>query len=124
MSARKKILLVDDSNTVLMMERMMLRDGGYDVVTAKNGAEAVKQAEREKPDLILLDVVMPEMNGFEACKRIRALPDTRSTPIIMVTTRSEQTNVEAGFASGCNAYITKPFNSLDLLAKLRSYLPE
>ena len=120
--SRKKILLVDDSATTLMMEQMVLRGQAYQIVTAKNGREAVAAAEREKPDLILLDVVMPEMNGFEACRRIRQQEATRNVPIIMVTTKGEEQNVETGFASGCNDYITKPINGAELLTKVRGFL--
>ena len=120
--SRKKILLVDDSATTLMMEAMVLRGQGYQIVTAKNGREAVAAAALEKPDLILLDVVMPEMNGFEACRSIRRQNDTRGVPIIMVTTKGEEQNVETGFESGCNDYITKPINGAELLTKVRSYL--
>lgn len=118
---RKKILLVDDAETILMMERMILRKS-YDLVTAKNGEEALAQALIEKPDLILLDVMMPKMNGFEACKRIRAEDSIKGTPIIMVTTRSEAGNVEVGFGNGCNEYVTKPINSLELLEKVKNLI--
>ncbi len=118
----KKLLLVDDSNTVLLMEKMLLANEGYQLVTASNGREAVQKAQAEKPDLILLDVVMPDLNGFEACKQIRAREETRHIPVIMVTTRSEATNVQIGFESGCNDYVTKPINGLELLAKVRSCL--
>ncbi len=119
---RKKILLVDDSNTILMMEKMMLSQSEFDVVVAHNGEEAVSTATKERPDLILLDIVMPEMNGFEACKRIRESTSLRDVPIIMVTTRGEATNVRLGYDSGCTAYITKPFKSTQLLATIRSHL--
>ena len=120
--SRKKILLVDDSATTLMMEQMVLRGEAYTIVTAKNGREAVAVAAAERPDLILLDVVMPEMNGFEACRRIRQQEATRRVPIIMVTTKGEEQNVETGFESGCSNYITKPINGAELLTKVRSYL--
>jgi CheY-like chemotaxis protein len=120
----KKILLVDDSNTILMVERMMLMKGPYEVVTAKDGQEAIAKAGSEQPDLILMDVVMPNMDGFEAVRQIRAQETTRSIPIIMVTTRSEAENVENGFESGCNDYVVKPINGTELLSKLRSYLGE
>jgi len=120
--SRKKILLVDDSATTLMMEQMVLRGQSYDIVTAKNGREAVAVAASEQPDLILLDVVMPEMNGFEACRLIRMHEATKSVPIIMVTTKGEEQNVETGFESGCSDYITKPINGAELLTKVRSYL--
>ena len=119
---RKKILLVDDSATILMMERMILSKFEYDCVTAKNGEEAVRVALAERPDLILMDVVMPEMNGFEAVKRLREQEITRDTPIIMVTTRGEMQNVEFAFAAGCNDYVTKPINSAELIAKMRNFL--
>lgn len=119
---RKKILLVDDSATILMMERMILTKLPYDLVTAVNGEEAVAKAMSEHPDLILMDVVMPQMNGFEAVRRIRAQAATRETPIIMVTTRGEMENVEYAYASGCNDYVTKPINSAELVAKMRNFL--
>ncbi len=119
---RKKILLVDDSNTILMMERMILNKGPYITVTASNGEDAVAKAESEKPDLILLDVVMPKMDGFEACRRIRAQAATANVPIIMVTTRGEERNIETGYQAGCTDYVTKPIDGAELLSKLRSYL--
>ena len=121
---RKKILLVDDSSTVIMMEQMILSKNNYDLVTARDGQEGVAKALAEKPDLILMDVMMPRMDGFEACRKIRAENSTRSIPVIMVTTRSELTSVETGYASGCNDYVTKPINSLELLSKVKNYLAD
>jgi DNA-binding response OmpR family regulator len=119
---RKKILCVDDSATILMMERMILSKGPYDLVTASDGEEAVTKALAERPDLILMDIVMPRMNGFDACRRIRQEEAIRSTPVIMVTTRGEVQNMENGFESGCNDYVTKPINATELLTKLRNFL--
>ncbi len=119
---RKKILLVDDSNTILMMEKFILKNDPVDVVTAGNGEEAVQRAIEQRPDLILLDVIMPKMSGFEACRAIRANAATESIPIILVTTRGEESNVETGWESGCNDYVTKPIDAVELLAKVRSAL--
>lgn len=119
---RKKVLLVDDSATILMMERMILSRLPYDCVTATNGEDAVALALSERPDLILMDVVMPQMNGFDAVKRIREQEVTRDTPIIMVTTRGEMENIESAYALGCNDYVTKPINSAELMAKMRNFL--
>ncbi len=119
---RKKILLVDDSSTVLLMERMILSKSEYEVVTARDGVEGLEKARAEKPDLILMDVVMPRMDGFEAVRQLRAEDATRAIPVIMVTTRGELQSVETGYASGCNDYVTKPINGLELLAKVRSCL--
>jgi CheY-like chemotaxis protein len=121
----KKILVVDDSRTALMMEREILeRRTTYQCVTACDGQEAVEKAQAEHPDLILMDVVMPRMNGFEACKMMRQQASTRETPIVLVTTRGEESYMEAGFQSGCNDYITKPVNGTELVALLQSYLGE
>ncbi len=121
---RKKILLVDDAETILMMERMILNKAGYELITAKNGEDAVSKATAERPDLILMDVVMPKMNGFEACKQIRANDTTKTIPIIMVTTRGEAESVESGFESGCDEYVTKPINGLEIVSKVKSALGE
>ena len=122
--ARKKILLVDDSSTILMMEKFILRNDPYTIVTASNGEEAVHKAVSEQPDLILLDVIMPRMSGFEACRLIRDQDASKHIPIIMVTTRGEAANVETGWLVGCTDYVTKPINAVELLAKVRSILSE
>ena len=118
----KKILLVDDSKTSLFLERMILKKGSYEVVTACDGEEGVSKALAERPDLVLMDVVMPRMNGFEALKRLRSERATRDLPVIMVTTRGEGPNIETGFESGCNGYVTKPVDAAELLAKVRTCL--
>lgn len=122
MNAMKKILLVDDSATTLFMEKMLLEGGPFDLITAKDGREAVDKAVAETPDLILLDVVMPRMDGFEACRALRSNDATSRTPIIMVTTRGEESQMETGFAAGCNDYVTKPINGTELLTKVRNFL--
>lgn len=121
---RKKVLIVDDSNTTLMLERLMLSHSPYDIVCAKDGLEAVEKARSEMPDVILMDLVMPKMNGLEALQSIRGNAATRDIPIIMVTTRGEPQNREAGYAFGCTDYMTKPLNSVELIAKLRNVLGE
>lgn len=121
-AARKKILLVDDSNTVLMMERMVLQGLGFDILVAHDGKEAVEVARAAKPDVVLMDVVMPRMSGIEACKAIKDAEETKSIPVIMVTTRGEPTNVEAGWEAGCSEYITKPFDATEFLAKVKNFI--
>lgn len=120
--SRKKILIVDDSSTVLLMETMILSKGSYDVVTARDGQEGLEKAQAERPDLILMDVIMPRMDGFEACRRLREVEATRGIPVIMVSTRGELKSVESGYESGCSDYVTKPINGLELLSKVRSFL--
>lgn len=120
----KTILLVDDSRTTLMMEQMLLKKEPYRVVTASNGADAIRIALDAPPDLILLDVVMPEVDGFAVCERLQSEPATESVPIIMVTTRGEAEHVERAFKTGCSDFITKPIDGLELLAKVRNHLAD
>ncbi len=127
MSERKiknRILLVDDSETVLMLERMILKGGNYEVAMARDGREGVAKALALKPDLILMDVIMPEMDGIEAIRALRASSETRSIPILIVTTKGEEESMETGYLSGCSDYITKPIDSLELLTKIRNFLDE
>ena len=119
---RKKILLVDDSPTAILWQRLILEDDAYEILVANDGEEGVRVAKAERPDLILLDVVMPRMGGFEALRALRAEEELRGLPILMVTTRSEMPNVMEGYENGCNEYITKPVDRAELLTKVRSYL--
>ena len=119
---KKKVLIVDDSSTVLMMEKMILAKGPYTVVTARDGLEAIEKARSEQPDVVLLDVVMPRLDGLSACALLRQHPETSHIPIVMVTTRGEETNVETAFVNGCTDYVTKPINALELLTKLNNIL--
>ena len=121
--SEQKILLVDDSSTTLLIEEMMLREHTqYQLVLARDGEEAVEKAVAEKPNLVLMDVIMPRMNGFEACRDMRKHEDLQKVPIIMVTSRGESYNVEQGFESGCNDYVTKPINGAELVEIVNGYL--
>jgi CheY-like chemotaxis protein len=119
---RKKILIVDDSFTALTMMQLMLSQIPCDVVTAANGWDAVERALAERPDLILMDIEMPRMNGIEACRSMRRHDFTRTIPIILVTTRSDASHLRAGFDAGCTGYVTKPINPEELLTKVRNHL--
>jgi PleD family two-component response regulator len=122
--ARKRILCVDDSDLILLMERLVLAREGYELVTASDGEEAMARATESKPDLILLDVLMPGMSGLEACRRLRADARTRTVPIIMLSTLSDEKEVAAAYHSGCTDYVTKPIDSTVLLAKVKQALRE
>ena len=121
MTARK-ILIVDDSETMLQVVQMMLAKELYEVITARDGAEGVTRALETNPDLILMDVMMPKMTGFEALRALRNNDQTSAVPIVMVTTKAEAESIETGYASGCNDYIVKPVDSVELIAKVRSLL--
>jgi CheY-like chemotaxis protein len=122
-SGNVKVLLVDDSDVVLMTEKLMFRNmGNFELLFAKNGREAVKLAHAEQPDLILMDIIMPEMNGLEACRAIRSDERTQGIPIIMVTTKSEESTVSEGYEVGCNDYVTKPIDKNELVRKMEDLL--
>jgi CheY-like chemotaxis protein len=120
--SKKKILVVDDSRTALFMMTTILRKERYELVTANDGEQALEVAVAERPDLILMDVIMPGKTGFEACRELKRRDDTKAIPVILVTTRGEGENVEAGFQSGCNDYVTKPINAQELLTKVRDHM--
>jgi twitching motility two-component system response regulator PilH len=122
MTPKKRILLADDSATALTMHRMILGGEGYDILTAKDGQEAIEIATEQLPDLILMDIVMPRKTGFEAVRALRQQAATRDIPIIMVTTRAEPKVVEICFQAGCKDYVNKPVDAAELLAKVRSAL--
>ena len=120
--APRKILLVDDSETILQMEQMILEKSSYELVMARNGEEGVAKALETRPDLILMDVVMPKMNGFEAVRHIRENVQTRGVPIVMVTSKAEAESMETGYESGCSDYIIKPIHPSIVRARVRTHL--
>jgi len=118
----KTILLVDDSRTLLMIEGMILSKARYRIVTAAAGMEAMEKAHAEHPDLILLDIAMPDLDGLEVCRRLKADQATRDVPVIMVTTRGEADHRDRAFECGCDAYLTKPIDAATLLEAVKSHL--
>ena len=117
-----KILLVDDEPDILEIVGYNLSSEGYQITTAKNGVEAVKKAKKEKPQLIILDVMMPEMDGIEACEQIRKIPDLNETIITFLTARGEDYSQVAGFNAGADDYITKPIKPKVLVSKVKALL--
>ena len=114
-----KILVVDDEALLVKGIRFNLKSEGYDVITGSNGQEAVEMAQKEQPDLIVLDVMMPVMDGLTACSKIREFSDV---PIILLTAKVEDMDKLIGFDHGADDYLTKPFNILELKARIRALL--
>ena len=114
-----KILVVDDENLLIKGIRFNLQNDGYDVITGSNGVEAVELAKTQHPDLIILDIMMPEMDGLTACTTIRGFSDV---PIILLTAKSDDMDKLLGFEQGADDYLTKPFNILELKARVRALL--
>jgi two-component system alkaline phosphatase synthesis response regulator PhoP/two-component system response regulator VicR len=118
----KKIMAVDDERHIVRLIQVNLERSGYQVVTAFDGQEALRKVETEKPDVIVLDVMMPKMDGFEVLKRLQANPDTREIPVIMLTAKAQDADVFRGWSSGVSAYLTKPFNPLELITFVKRIL--
>ena len=116
--AIRKILIVDDSPTERHVLNDMLTKSGYEVVASDNGEDAIQKAKSLKPDLILMDVVMPGLNGFQATRAISRDPDTRAIPIILCTSKSQETDKIWGMRQGARDYIVKPVNRDELLEKI------
>lgn len=112
------LLLVDDSAMQLEFQKMLLADQGFQFHTASNGQEALEKAHQHEPDLILMDLEMPGMNGLEAAEALRKSPKTGGIPIIMVSASSEEEDMEQAFIGGCCEYINKPVHRADLLTKI------
>ncbi|MBL4569656.1 MAG: response regulator [Alcanivorax sp.] len=117
-----KILVVDDSPTQLTNLVKIVQGEGHEVITATNGMEGIEKAREEKPDLILMDVVMPELNGFQATRKITRDPDTEQIPVILVTTKDQETDKVWGQRQGAVGYIIKPPKEAELIAKINEVL--
>jgi twitching motility two-component system response regulator PilH len=120
MGSIRKILIVDDSATERLMLNDLLTKAGYDVVASSNGEDAIVKARQIKPDLILMDVVMPGLNGFQATRAISRDPETKSIPVIMCTSKSQETDKIWGLRQGARDYVVKPVDREELLAKISS----
>lgn len=121
--APKKILLVEDSDTTRLTNRILIaKRTGYTVVPVANGKEALKLAASERPDLVLMDVMMPGMDGLEVCRQMRKQEATAKIPIVLLTFRVGEESVSDGFASGCTAYLKKPIGMDELVDALRQHL--
>jgi two-component system cell cycle response regulator DivK len=119
----KRILVVEDHEDNRRILRILLTNAGYELVEAATGEEGVTLAETGQPDLILMDIQLPGLDGYEATRRIRANPGLRGIPIIVVTSYALSGDDVKAFEAGCDAYVTKPFSPRELLAKVREYLP-
>ncbi|MCE5215566.1 response regulator [bacterium] len=111
----RKILVVDDERHIVRLVEVNLQRAGYDVVTAYDGVEALEKVKAEKPDMIVLDVMMPRKDGFEVLQDLQGNPATADIPVIMLTAKAQDADVFKGWQSGVSSYLTKPFNPRELL---------
>jgi two-component system alkaline phosphatase synthesis response regulator PhoP len=115
-----RILVAEDERDVAELIRYTLDREGFEVVVATNGADALRQARDSRPDLVLLDLMLPQVNGWELCRRLKQDPATRALPVIMLTARSEEGDKVLGFELGADDYVTKPFSTRELVARVRA----
>ena len=119
---KEKVLIVDDEEHILELLKFNLSNSGYNVICASNGIDAVNIAKTEKPDLVLLDLMIPGMDGLDVCKEIKKNPETSKAAIIMITAKSEELDKILGLELGADDYITKPFSIRELLARVKAVL--
>ena len=118
----KKILIADDEPNIVAALEFLLQRSGYEVHVARNGDEALKLVEATHPDLVLLDVMMPQKSGYEVCMRIRERADWRHIKIIMLSAKGRDAEVSKGLSMGADIYVTKPFSTRELMDKIRDLL--
>ncbi len=118
----KKILIVDDEPSIIVPVQFLMEQNGYDVMVAFSGEEAMEIIAEKKVDLILLDIMLPVIDGFEVCQRVRENPQWNKIKIILLTALGSDANVEKGLALGADAYITKPFSNVDIVEKVKELL--
>lgn len=118
----RKVLIADDEPNIVISLEFLLRREGFEVLVAVDGDEALARARAEKPDLVLLDVMMPKMNGFDVCQALRADPGLAGMRVLMLTAKGRDTEVSKGLGLGADAYVTKPFSTKELVAQIRSLL--
>ena len=119
----KRILIIEDQEDNRAILRDLLSQAGYELIEAGDGEEGVKLAQQERPDLILMDIQLPVIDGYEATRRIRSVADLKAIPIIAVTSYALSGDEAKARAAGCDGYVTKPFSPRALLAKVREYMP-
>jgi DNA-binding response OmpR family regulator len=118
----KKILIVDDEPSIIVALQFLMEQNGYETLVAFSGEEAMEVVARHRPDLILLDIMLPVVDGFEVCQRVREKADWKDIRIVLVTALDRESNVAKGLALGADAYVTKPFANADLIAKVKELL--
>lgn len=121
-SAHKKVLIVEDEQDILQLVTHYLEKEGFRPITAISGLDALKKVKEEKPDLVVLDLMLPEMDGLEVCKRLRSMPSTAMIPILMLTAKAEESDTIVGLELGADDYVTKPFSPKALVARVKALL--
>lgn len=119
----KKILIAEDDANILISLDFLMRKQGYQVYVARDGAEAWKIAKDETPDAVILDIMMPEMDGFQLCEKIKSTPATAHAKVVFLSAKGKEEDIQRGIELGASAYITKPFSTKELVNKIKEVAP-
>lgn len=117
-----KILIVDDEPNIVLSLEFLLRKNGYEVFIARNGTEAINAATTYKPNLVLLDIMMPDVDGYQVCEQIKADPNLNTTKVVFLSAKSKKLDIEKGYQVGADLYVKKPFATKELLQKIKELL--
>lgn len=122
MSEQKRILLIDDHQTVFRLLEAIVRIKGYQLIYAESGQQGIVMARQEQPDMILLDVMMPDIDGFKVCQYLKENEDTKAIPVMFLTARGSEGDQETGRKAGADGFMTKPFQTIDVLKQIEKLL--
>jgi DNA-binding response OmpR family regulator len=122
MSGLKKILVVDDDPYILMSLEFLMKKNGYDVMVARNGTEALDIVEKQLPDIVLLDIMMPDVDGYEICRHIKKTAKLKHTKVVFMSAKSKEADIQKGYDLGAALYITKPFSTRELVKQIKELL--
>jgi DNA-binding response OmpR family regulator len=120
---RPRVLIVEDEPNILLSLEFLLQREGYETTTATDGEEGLALVRQVRPDVVLLDIMLPRRNGYEVCQAIKADPELRAIPVIMVSAKGQEVEVQRGLELGAAAYVTKPFGNAEILEAVRAVLP-
>lgn len=122
MPGLKKILVVDDDPYILMSLEFLMKKNGFDVMVARNGTEALDLVEKQLPDLVLLDIMMPDVDGYEICKHIKSSKKLKEAKVVFMSAKSKEADIKKGYDLGASLYITKPFSTREMMKQIKELL--
>ena len=121
-TTKPKVLVVDDEPNILMSLEFLMRKSGYEVFIARNGTEALQLVHEQRPNVLVLDIMMPEVDGYEVCQHIKASPELRHIRVIFLSAKSKEADIEKGYAAGADLYLTKPFSTRNLVQRINEFI--
>lgn len=122
MNALKKILVVDDDPYILMSLEFLMKKNGYDVMVARNGTEALDIVEKQLPDVVLLDIMMPDVDGYEICRHIKASKKLKDAKVVFMSAKTKEADIKKGYDLGASLYITKPFSTREMIRQIKELM--